>query len=298
MQFDVLLLGEYFCDLIFTGLPHLPVMGAEIYGSGFEMMPGGSYNSAVALHRLGLRVGWACDFGDDFFSRFILDCARAEGIDGSLFCHHERPLRRITVAASFPGDRAFMSFADPPATESARLRALKNASARLIYFPGLTFGPLFEAGHAAAWANGAKIAMDCQHTVETLRNAGARRAVSRVDLFTPNATEARQLTGAEALEEAMTRLAELCPLVVVKDGVAGAHAALDGRIIHSPALAVEAVDTTGAGDCFDAGFLKAWLDGQPIEECLRWGNVCGGLSTTAVGGATGAPRLAEVRKHL
>ena len=50
----------------------------------------------------------------------------------------------------------------------------------------------------------------------------------------------------------------------------------ENTIYHQPAIQVKAVDTTGAGDCFDAGFIKAWLDGKPIEECLLWGNIVAG----------------------
>ena len=65
-----------------------------------------------AMHRLGLKVGWAADFGDDDFSRFTLERARAEGLDDALFVHHRRPLRRITVALSYPDDRAFITYVD------------------------------------------------------------------------------------------------------------------------------------------------------------------------------------------
>jgi sugar/nucleoside kinase (ribokinase family) len=67
---------------------------------------------------------------------------------------------------------------------------------------------------------------------------------------------------------------------------------------HIPALQIEPIDTTGAGDSFNAGFLRAWLDKLPIEECLRWGNIVGGLSTTEMGGTTRKITLDEVKKHL
>src|SRR5215217_2964530 len=111
-DYDVLLLGDYFCDLIFTGLPEMPRLGAEVYGSAFDMVPGAAYTTAVALRRLDLRVGWSCDFGDDFFSQFVLDAARREGLDSSLFHLHSGPVRRVTAAMSFPHERAFVSFAD------------------------------------------------------------------------------------------------------------------------------------------------------------------------------------------
>src|SRR3990172_1078662 len=105
--------------------------------------------------------------------------------------------------------------------------------------------------------------------------------------------------------EEVRGVGEVCPVVVIKDGPDGAHAICrgasskdDGETSYAPAIPVKGVDTTGAGDAFGAGFLKAWLDGIPITECLRWGNICGGLSTTARGGASATPTLKEVEKWL
>ncbi len=69
-------------------------------------------------------------------------------------------------------------------------------------------------------------------------------------------------------------------------------------MLHEPAIQVTPVDTTGAGDCFNAGFIKAWLDGKPLAECLRWGNVVGGLSTTAHGGTGRLVTAAQVEEWL
>jgi sugar/nucleoside kinase (ribokinase family) len=96
----------------------------------------------------------------------------------------------------------------------------------------------------------------------------------------------------------MRILADVCPLVVVKDGSNGAYACDGSGIIHVPALPVQPVDTTGAGDCFSAGFVKAWLDGLPLDDCLRWGNAVGGLSTLAPGGAGRVVTAEEVRPWL
>ncbi|MCJ7532966.1 MAG: carbohydrate kinase family protein, partial [Anaerolineales bacterium] len=80
-RYDIIVAGDYFVDLVFTGLPKLPELGEEVFGTGFEMLPGGSYNTVVAMHRLGLKVGWAADFGNDRFSRFVLDYAENEKLD-------------------------------------------------------------------------------------------------------------------------------------------------------------------------------------------------------------------------
>jgi sugar/nucleoside kinase (ribokinase family) len=296
---DVLVVGDYCLDLIFTGLPQFPALGIEIVGTGFEMTGGGCYNSAVALHRLGLKIAWAADFGNDEFSRFVLERARSEGLDETFFIHHNRSLRQITVAASYPQDRAFIAFYDPGPAVPAAMKALTTASAKVLYIPGFYSGAFAGVGLRLARARGMKLVMD-GNTNEQLRlsESPVRRAVKGLDMFMANAREARVLTGLDDLEHAIRTLAEISPLVVIKDGAGGAYACDGGPIVHEPAIEVKPLDTTGAGDCFNAGFLKAWLDGRPLGECLRWGNIVGGLSTLGMGGTGRVVTSKDVEDRL
>jgi len=298
-QYDVIVAGDYFLDLIFSELPAFPELGREIVGRGFEMIPGGAYNSAVAMHRLGVKVGWAADFGDDDFSRFALDHAAAEGLDDALFVRHRRPMRRITVSLSYPANRAFVTYCDPEPAIPAAIKALPTISARALYLPGLYAGPLFDAGLALLRAKRMKLIMDgnCPDAI-SLSDAAVRRAVRSADVFMPNADEVHRMTGEADLHVGLAALAALCPLVVVKDGGRGAYACRGRELLHAPAIAVAPIDTTGAGDCFDAGFVKAWLDDRPLAECLRWGVVVGGLSTLARGGAGRVTTSQEVEARL
>ncbi len=300
LQFDVIVLGDYCLDLIFTGLGEMPRLGREVVATGFAMTPGGAYNTVASLHRLGVRVGWPADFGEDDFSRTILENAHREGLDDSLFTHHQRPLRYITVAASFPHDRAFLAYYDPTPSPRGALRALANASARLVLVAGMYTGRLFGIGARLARARGMKLAMDGNASEEGhIRSRALRNVVRRLDVILPNASEAREMTEREDLGAAIRALADLCPLVVVKDGPGGAYACQGGGpIVHEPALALDPLDTTGAGDCFNAGFLRAWLDDLPLQECLRWGNVVGGLSTLGMGGTGRVVGLEEVQRTL
>ena len=97
---------------------------------------------------------------------------------------------------------------------------------------------------------------------------------------------------------AIQQLDELCPIVVIKDGSNGAYAYINNELFRVPAISVDVLDTTGAGDNFNAGFLCAWLDGQSMETCLKWGNIVGGLSTTALGGTTRKITNDELRKFI
>jgi sugar/nucleoside kinase (ribokinase family) len=296
-KFDVLIAGSYTLDLVFTGLPALPELGAEVISSGFEMLPGEAFNSAAAMHRLGLKVAWAGDFGSDEFSRFTLERVREEGMEESLFVHHDRPLRRVSVAASFPNDRAFITYYDPEPGYPAALKALATVSARSLYVPGFYCGPLFDMGVKLARLKRMKVIMDGNSGEGvSLTDKAVHKTVKNVDLILPNAREARCLTGETDIYQALRKLGQLCPLVVIKDGEQGSYAVSQGEIIHVPAIQVSPIDTTGAGDCFNAGFIKAWLGDLPLETCLRWGNVVGGLSTLALGG-TGKKITVEEINH-
>jgi len=281
-QYDVLLLGSYYCDLIFTGLPELPRLGLDLFGTGFDLVAGGCYRTSTALKRLGLRAGWLVDFGDDVFSRLVLEMAAREGLDDTLFRHHPFPVRRISAAFSFVNDRGFISYADPLPPPIA-VDTVAAHQPRAILISHLQYGPAHEALVAAARAAGAFVYMDCQSVAVNLATPGVREALARVDVFGPNESEALRLTGAATVEAALEQLAAIAPAVVVKRGAAGALASAGGQIINAPALAVDVCDTTGAGDCFNAGFLYGHLNGQDFQGCLRRGNICGGLATVSRG---------------
>jgi sugar/nucleoside kinase (ribokinase family) len=295
--YDVLLFGDYFCDLIFTGLLQVPRLGAELFGTGFDMVPGGAFTTAAALHRLGVRVGWACDFGGDLLSQYVLEAARREGLDGGLFRHHAAPVRRITVAFSFPHDRGFISYVDR-LDLAAPYDAIAQHRPRCVMLHELPFRGEQRSAAALTHQSGGVVYLDCQHADATLDTPGVADTLRAVDIFAPNAAEAMQLTGAPTPEDALGQLAELTSLVIVKCGADGALAQQAGRVLHAPAIPVEVVDTTGAGDAFNAGFLSAYMRGEPLEKCLRVGNICGGLSTTMRGGAAASPTRAQVEAWL
>jgi sugar/nucleoside kinase (ribokinase family) len=294
--YDVLLEGDYFCDLIFTGLPDMPRLGTEVVGTGFEMLPGGAFYPALAMHRLGLRTAWPANFGSDLFSQFVLDACRHGGIDDSLFRLHQRPLRLITVSLSFPHERAFVTFSDPP-IETPLAPLVRQYRPRCVLLSGLYLGQkLFDVA-AAAREVGALIYMDCQAHNVTLATPGVAEALRAVNIFAPNAAEALALTAEVEVEAALAKLADLTPVVVIKCGGEGVIARCGDQVFCEPALPISAVDTTGAGDCFNAGFLYAYLRCVTLEVCLRCGNICGGLSTTAHGGLA-IPTAAQVEQWL
>ena len=123
--------------------------------------------------------------------------------------------------------------------------------------------------------------------------------IGACDVFFPNAVETRRIAREDDVEEAARSLARTGartegrgPIVAVKLGAAGALACSRGRAARpGPGHAREPLDTTGAGDSFNAGFLRAWLDGADLHECLRWGAASGAISTRRLGGIDGQPTM-------
>jgi sugar/nucleoside kinase (ribokinase family) len=128
-----------------------------------------------------------------------------------------------------------------------------------------------------------------------LANATAKGALHQADIFFPNEREAAHMTEEtepRRMLEALHRAG--LPMVALKLGLQGAALLSKGQIVYQKAKMVDAVDTTGAGDCFDAGFLDAWLRGDNPAKCLKAGVACGALSTRAPGGISAFPTREEL----
>ncbi|MEO6828657.1 MAG: PfkB family carbohydrate kinase, partial [Acidobacteriaceae bacterium] len=121
--------------------------------------------------------------------------------------------------------------------------------------------------------------------------------LDQIDLFLPNEDEICRITRRDTVEEALKALSGRVPCIAAKCGSRGALVQTGGKLLRIPPLTVTPVDTIGAGDSFDAGFLYAYLQGLTPEQCAAAGNVTGALSTLGTGG-TEAFRDGELRQHF
>ena len=299
---DILVVGEILADVIVRAADPRPVFDqAERYVDSVDLVMGSSsLIFACGAARLGLKVAMAGVAGDDAIGRFVLASMAERGLDTTAVrVDPSRPTGASVVLAS-PSDRAiltapgttpFLRAEDVP--ESLVLRA-RHVHAGALYVldalrPGLP--SLFRA----ARAGGATTSCDTNWDPTETWDGGIAAILRETDVFLPNEAEATRIAREQDPEAAARALVAMgARVVAVKLGAAGAIAVTaDGRRAACPALPVEPVDATGAGDSFDAGFVAAWLAGRPLEACLALGVACGSLSTRGVGGTASQPTLEE-----
>ncbi len=302
VEYDVFLPGDYFFDLIYTGLAEFPVLGREVYSQDVIAAGGALYITATSLKRLGISTGWAACFGNDYYSQYVYDLAVQEGLDLSLAVRVDRPYRRVTTSIPYEGERAFVTYADPhPLDENEFwLRSMRRCRFKHLHLGGIMSLERMIPLAAEARRQGATISMDCQDRPDLHHACEWSKVLGLIDIFMPNAREALIVSGTSAVQAALEQLMQWAKIVVIKDGANGAWIGTEGEITHAPAInAGPVVDTTGAGDCFNAGLLLGYVvEKAPLARCARYGNICGGLSVTRVGGATAAPTLAQLQAWL
>jgi len=284
----VYLVGRYFTDLVFTRLPEMPRLGHEVYAREFHMLPGGAATPAIALTRLGLRAAWPCFFGSDDFSQQIRSLVIAENVDSSFFSDLGKPAPHISVAFSFADERAFLSYADPM-PDPPHEELIRRTRPAWLYLANLHSGEKLRRLARAARDAGARIYMDCQAQQSRPPESELGEALSLVDVFSPNLEEARMLTGEQDANEALEKLSRLAETVIIKLGAAGCVCREKKATYRAPGFSASVVDTTGAGDNFNCGFLFGQINGFSLADSLRIANICGGLSVEGFGGASASP---------
>jgi sugar/nucleoside kinase (ribokinase family) len=299
-----LVVGELNVDLILQGYHSFPSPGREVLVDDFVMTLGSaSAICAVGLARLGAPVAFLGVVGKDSWGEYCVQTMAKAGVDVSRVRHAADLKTGVTVSITSPHDRALVSFLgsigalrgeDVPDAAFAGFDHLHVSS----YFLQERLRPSLASVFARARAHGLTTSLDPGFDPSETWGRDLVETLREVDVFFPNEVELHGLTGGLAGEEALRKLDNGRTQVVAKLGSAGCLALQDGRTVTVPAFRVEPVDTTGAGDSFDAGFLHAWLAGEPLRECLRWGAACGALSTRALGGTGRQAERGEVLQLL
>ena len=301
---DLLVLGDANPDLVLTGDVDPAFGQAERIVDEAHLTLGGSGAIvATGAARLGLRVEFCGVVGDDPFGRFLRDELDRRGVDvGGLLLDEARPTG-VTVVLARPTDRAILTHAGTIADlrtdliDPARLERARHVHVS-SYFLQQSLAPELPALFGRVRARGATTSVDPNWDPSGRWDGGLRDLLGHIDVFLPNATEATRIAGIDELDDAVLALAERAGVVVTKDGADGALAAHGERLVRAAAPRIDALDTTGAGDAFDAGYLASMLAGDPLERSLAIANACGALSTQALGGVDAQPTMEEVLAYL
>lgn len=276
----ILCVGRIYADLIFRS-DQLPQWGREVFCEGFQYSAGGgAFISGAYLRALGHHVliagvaGAVQPFGD-----IIARDLREFDLDGSNLQYGRSP--QITVALAGAQDRAFLTHRTDLAVTPPQVAAFDHLHIgeleTLIECPELI---------NLARSAGATISADCGDQAQF--DAATEDLLAELDVFMPSASEFA------ALKRAGVSL-DRVPLLVEKQGAQGAAVHLRGgsAAVHMPAFSCQVVDTTGAGDAFNAGFLDVWLQGGDLREALTKGGELGACAISHLGGAAGAKKLAD-----
>lgn len=327
--FDLLVAGEINPDLILTG-DVAPEFGQveKLVDTTALTIGSSSAIFACGAARLGLKVAFIGVCGDDVFGRFMLDEMSKRGVDVSHVIIRPDGQTGLSVILNQPfdygsryadttrpsaqGDRAILTHPGliPELQASAITDALLNQSSHLhaaSYFLQTKLQPdlpnLFRRAHSL----GLTTSLDTNYDPSE-QWLGFDELLSVTDVFLPNQTEALSITKTNDIESAARQLAQKAKLVAVKlgaDGALGVRPPLpEGEgvgvreIVRSGSIPVNVVDTVGAGDSFDAGFIYGYLHNWEIEKSLRLACVCGALSTQQAGGTNGQPTLEEAVRYV
>jgi sugar/nucleoside kinase (ribokinase family) len=303
-RFDVTIAGELNLDLILYGLPEQLEPERELLADQMMLTLGSS--SAIVAHNLsalGSRVGFQSRIGDDPLGRISLERLQQGGVDVSkvrvasgatttgltVILHHQQWRNILT----YSGTIAELTWDDLDLEYLGDSRHFHFSS----YYLQRGLRPRVAELFQRMKSKGLTISLDTNDDPDDRWEGGLHSLLPHVDVFLPNEREACKAAGTDDLETAVRKLSEIVPVLVVKLGRKGALAQKEGERFTAAAKEIIPVDSVGAGDSFDAGFLHEYVRGSDLVRCLESGNAAGALSTTRSGG-TEAFRDAEHRKKF
>jgi sugar/nucleoside kinase (ribokinase family) len=301
--FDILVAGEINPDLILAG-DVIPEFGQveKLVDSATLAIGSSSAIFACGAARLGLKVAFIGVCGDDIFGHFMLDEMQKHSVDASNVIVRPNGQTGLSVILTRITDRAILTHlglmaalraSDIPDSLLRQARHLHVAS----YFLQTMLQPDLPALFRRARSLGLTTSLDTNYDPSE-KWLGFDELLSVTNVFLPNETEAKSLTGTKNINETAASLGRKVELAAIKLGAEGAFGVTQSQKVRVPSIPVKVVDTVGAGDNFDAGFIYGYLQDWSLEKSLCLGTVCGGLSTQRAGGTNGQPTLKEALQFL
>lgn len=300
--FDVLVAGELNVDLILNQIQGHPEVGKEILAGKMALTLGSSAAIfACNLSMLGMKVAFAGKVGRDGFAESILADLKAKKVDTSSIVSTSAANTGISIALNYREDRAMIThpgameeFTLGDITDEALSRAGHLHVSSLFLQKGLK--PDIVALYKRARQAGMTTSLDPQWDPAESWDIDLPHLLPYVDIFLPNMEEFKRISRQPDAVSGIEAVKEYAHIIVIKDGNKGAYAWKEGKLLHQPPfLNKQIVDCIGAGDSFDAGFIKKYTEGRSLEECLEFAALTGALNTTAAGGTAAFSDYGTIR---
>jgi ribokinase len=302
---ETISLGDTAVDLVASVSEH-PRFGGDSEISVLERHPGGSAaNFAVAMARLGISSGLISKVGSDEAGRFLRDGLKREGVDVSHLKQEDGATGTIFVMVDRSGQRTMLSF------RGVNVRLLPEeipreyiAGSRLLHVSGysLVHAPQCDAALAAmeyAKEANVRISLDPSPLIHLVGRKVLAETLGLVDLLLPNEGEAKYLSRKKSIRNAgRTLLEKGVSIVAMKLGPKGCLVMDQNDEFHVPAFNVETIDTTGAGDAYNAGFIAGHLREWDLKRSAEFANAAAALKTMKGGARNGLPRIGELEAFM
>lgn len=304
---EVLCIGIALVDSIIRGFDPEPVSASGYRAASGTLNIGGeAVNQSVAAARLGLNAGILCALGADAAGDLVVNGLEKAGVSTDRIIRpegHATPVTTMFVREN--GTRKSITnqahrYNFHPERQVSRLAGTRAVILGSLFRAPFDDPEIIRAVLQSAKDAGAAVFADTKlPNFRFLTLDDLADALPMIDYITPNRDEARYYTGKEdPAEMAEVFLGYGIRNVIIKLGAEGCYFRNAREEIRLPALPVRAVDSTGAGDCFIAGFVSEILRGSTHKEALRFANACGAICTTAVGAGTALESRAQVMEFL
>ncbi|MGW5577184.1 carbohydrate kinase family protein [Micromonospora chokoriensis] len=298
---DLLVVGDANPDLVLRGDVRPRFGQAEQLLTGADLVLGGSAAiTAAGCARLGLETALLTVIGDDAFGGMTRQRLEERGVRIVLPRTATGIPTGLSVILSLQDDdRAILTL--PGTIAALRPEDVTDAhlaAVRHVHVASLYLQPRLAAGLADVFARARALGVSTSLDTNwdpTGRWESITEILANTGYFLPNVNELRAVTGEHDLDRAAAHLVRTGTTVVMKNGAAGARAWWPGGDCVAPGHDVNVVDTTGAGDSFNAGFLAGRLAGLPMTGAVGWATAAGSLSTRASGGTGAQATLDDLR---
>lgn len=303
-KWDIYVYGDLNIDLVIPGVEHLPLPGQEdVVGMMDTYIGGGAAIFTLGVGKLGMHAVFQGMIGNDCYGQFILNEFKNKNVDTNLISMSRMNKTGISISFTNEKDRSFLTYRgtndeiDLSHIQLDQVKAAKHIHLT-SYMGSKNHNQYLKLLKRIKEEGATTVSFDVGWDDTGEWYEGIYELYPYIDILFMNETEALHYSRKTNIVEAIKDFGHTCKLVVIKLGKKGAMAYEDGKIYELEAYKVNAVDPTGAGDSFNAGFVYGFLKGKLTQESLKFGNACGALSVTELGGNTGFPKEDELIEFI